>query len=74
MPSERTAPNLCRLTMHLCKEGSSLPIKGSFKGLLGEMLVYLKRKHDDNLKLVVLDEFTMITKKYSITFIIDYVR
>ena len=62
-PTRKAAPNACRLTVHSYKKGLSLSlsVKGSFKGLLGKRLICLQRKHKDNLKLIVLDEFTMIS-------------
>ena len=38
--TEKVIPNIYGSTLHSHKEGLSLPIKGSFKELLGEKLIY----------------------------------
>ena len=35
-PTRKPTLNVCRLTIHSHKEGSSLPVIGSFKELLGK--------------------------------------
>ena len=62
-PTGKAASNVCGSTLHSNKEGLALPVKGSFKELLGERLTYLQRKHKNRLKLIFLDEFTMISQK-----------
>ena len=60
-PTGKAASNACRSTTHSYKEGLSLPVKGSFKELLGKRLTCSKIKYKNNFKLVVLDKFTMIS-------------
>ena len=61
VPIGKAASNICRSTLHSNKEGLSLSVKGSYKELLGEKLAYLQQKYKDKLKLIFLDEFTMIS-------------
>ena len=61
VPTGKATSNVCKLTAHSHKEGLSLPIKGSFKELLGKRLTCSKIKYKNNFKLVVLDKFTMIS-------------
>ena len=60
-PTGKAASNVSRSTLHSNQDGLALLVKGSYKKLLGEKLLYLQQKYKDKLKLMFLDKFTMIS-------------
>ena len=60
-PIRKAASGVCGLTLHLYKEGLSLPVRGKFKELMGALLSFLQYKYKDKLKLIFLDEWTIIS-------------
>ena len=50
------------VTLHNAKEGLFLPVKGQFRGLKGRTLRRLQERWK-NVKLLVIDEFTMLRQK-----------
>ena len=62
-PTGKVVSNISRSTLYSNQDGLALPVKDSYKELLGEKLSYLQRKYKDKLKLIFLDEFTMISQK-----------
>ena len=62
-PTGKAASNVSGSTLHSHKEGLLLPVHRKFKELSRECLSYLQRKLKGKLKLIFLDEFTMISQK-----------
>ena len=60
-PTGKAASNVSGSTIHSHKEGLGLPVKGKLRELNGEKLNYFQRKYK-YLKLVIMDEFTMISQ------------
>ena len=58
----KAASNICASTIYSHKEGLSLPTRGKLTDLKGERLDYFQNKYK-NLKLVIMDKFTMISQK-----------
>ena len=64
----KAASNACGLIMHSYEEGLSLPTRGKQIDLKGERLDYFQNKYK-NLKLVIMNEFTIISQKFYIMLI-----
>jgi len=61
-PTGKAASNICGSTIHSHKKGLSLPTRGKLTDLKGERLDYFQNKYK-NLKLVIMNEFKMISQK-----------
>ena len=53
--------NMCRLSLHFSTKKFSLPIHGEFKELPGKKLLSMQQRHENKLKLVVVDKTTIIS-------------
>ena len=62
-PTGKAASNICGSTLHSNKEGLSLPIKKGYKKLSAKRLAYYQEKYKGKLKLVVIDEYTMMSQQ-----------
>ena len=54
---------MCGSTHHSNKEGLSLPVKKGCKKLSAKRLAHYQDKHKGKLKLVVVDEYTMMSQQ-----------
>ena len=62
-PTGKAASNISGNTIHSHKEGLSIGIKGSLKPLRGDRLKYCQHKYKNVLKIVFIDEYTMIRQQ-----------
>ena len=58
----KAVSNIYSSIIHSHKEGLSIPTRGKLTELKGKRLDYFQKKYK-NLKLVIMDEFTIISKK-----------
>ena len=59
----KAASNMCGSTLHSNKEGLSLPVKKGYKKVPAKRLAHCQEKHKGKLKLVVIDEHTMMSQQ-----------
>lgn len=62
-PTGKAASNMCGSTLYSNKEGLSLPVKKDCKKLSAKRLAHCQDKHKGKLKLIVIDECTMMSQQ-----------